>query len=171
MSYVHKVIPCTCVQELPWYVWSKALPSDCSLSLTIAQIWILLRACDKVSSDLWSANGFSPVLLNILQLSCHNLALIWQKNATYLRVLTVVEGDMLFAIGLKTDRPLAQGPLLHYSPWSSLLACYDNVSANHMVWMVSFNWPHGACEKVAGDLGLGGGFCQVLQFPPPITTG
>ena len=28
-----------------------------------------------------------------------------------------------------------------------------------------------ACEKVASDLGLGGGFPQVLWFPPPVTTG
>ena len=26
-------------------------------------------------------------------------------------------------------------------------------------------------EKVACDLGLGGGFRQVLRFPPPLTTG
>ena len=25
----------------------------------------------------------------------------------------------------------------------------------------------GACEKVASDLGLGGGFCQLLRFHPP----
>ena len=31
--------------------------------------------------------------------------------------------------------------------------------------------PIRACEKVASDLGLGGGFCWVLQFPPPLTTG
>ena len=28
-----------------------------------------------------------------------------------------------------------------------------------------------ACQKVASDLGLGGGFHRVLRFPPPITTG
>ena len=28
--------------------------------------------------------------------------------------------------------------------------------------------PPGACEKVASDLGLGGGFRRVLRFPPPI---
>ena len=27
-----------------------------------------------------------------------------------------------------------------------------------------------ACEKVPNDLGLGCGFCQVIQFSPPITT-
>ena len=31
--------------------------------------------------------------------------------------------------------------------------------------------PAGACEKVASDLGLGGGFRRVLRFPPPVTTG
>ena len=31
--------------------------------------------------------------------------------------------------------------------------------------------PLGACEKVASDLGLGGGFCRVLRFPPLLTTG
>ena len=29
----------------------------------------------------------------------------------------------------------------------------------------------GACEKVASDLGLGSGFCQVFRVPPPVTTG
>ena len=29
----------------------------------------------------------------------------------------------------------------------------------------------GACEQVASDLGLGGGFHQVFRFPPPVTTG
>ena len=29
----------------------------------------------------------------------------------------------------------------------------------------------GACVKVDSDLGFGGGFCWVLQFPPPVTTG
>ena len=29
----------------------------------------------------------------------------------------------------------------------------------------------GACEKVASDLGLVGGFLWVHQFPPPVTTG
>ena len=28
-----------------------------------------------------------------------------------------------------------------------------------------------ACEKVSRDLWLGGHFCQVLRFPPPLTTG
>ena len=28
----------------------------------------------------------------------------------------------------------------------------------------------GACEKVASDLGLGSGFCWVLQFPLSLTT-
>ena len=28
-----------------------------------------------------------------------------------------------------------------------------------------------ACEKVASDLGLDGGFCWLLRFPPQITTG
>ena len=31
--------------------------------------------------------------------------------------------------------------------------------------------PVGACEKVASDLELGGGFRRVLRFPPPVTTG
>ena len=31
--------------------------------------------------------------------------------------------------------------------------------------------PPEACEKVASDLGLCGGFRRVLLFPPPITTG
>ena len=31
--------------------------------------------------------------------------------------------------------------------------------------------PTWACEKVASDLGLGGGFRRVLRFPPPHTTG
>ena len=26
-------------------------------------------------------------------------------------------------------------------------------------------------QKVASDLGLGGGICQVLRFPPQLTTG
>ena len=30
--------------------------------------------------------------------------------------------------------------------------------------------PVWACEKVASDLGLGGGLCGVLQFPPLFTT-
>ena len=30
--------------------------------------------------------------------------------------------------------------------------------------------PTGACEKVATDLGLGGGFRRGLRFPPPVTT-
>ena len=29
----------------------------------------------------------------------------------------------------------------------------------------------GACEKVASDLELGGGFRRVLRFPAPVTTG
>ena len=31
--------------------------------------------------------------------------------------------------------------------------------------------PAWACEKVASDLGLGGGFGQVLRFPALFTTG
>ena len=31
--------------------------------------------------------------------------------------------------------------------------------------------PTWACEKVASDLGLGGGFRRVLRFRPPYTTG
>ena len=31
--------------------------------------------------------------------------------------------------------------------------------------------PASACEKVASDLGLGGGFHGVLRFPPLLTTG
>ena len=31
--------------------------------------------------------------------------------------------------------------------------------------------PTGACEKVAHDLVLGGGFCRVFRFPQPLTTG
>ena len=31
--------------------------------------------------------------------------------------------------------------------------------------------PAWACEKVANDLGLGGGFRRVLRFPPLLTTG
>ena len=31
--------------------------------------------------------------------------------------------------------------------------------------------PAWACEKVASDLGLGGGFRRVLRFPPLLTTG
>ena len=30
---------------------------------------------------------------------------------------------------------------------------------------------HAGREKVASDLGLGGAFCQVLQFPPLVTAG
>ena len=32
-------------------------------------------------------------------------------------------------------------------------------------------WPFGTYEKVANDLGLGGGFHWVPWFPPPVTTG
>ena len=35
-------------------------------------------------------------------------------------------------------------------------------------WVRILAW---ACEKVASDLGLGGGFRRVLQFPPLLTTG
>ena len=31
--------------------------------------------------------------------------------------------------------------------------------------------PAWACEKVASDLGLGGGFRRLLRFPPLLTTG
>ena len=31
--------------------------------------------------------------------------------------------------------------------------------------------PGPACEKVANDLELGGGFCWALWFPPPLTNG
>ena len=31
--------------------------------------------------------------------------------------------------------------------------------------------PNGACEKVASDLGIGGCFCRVLRFCPPVTAG
>ena len=31
--------------------------------------------------------------------------------------------------------------------------------------------PAEICKKVASEFGLGGVFCQVLWFPPPITTG
>ena len=31
--------------------------------------------------------------------------------------------------------------------------------------------PAGACDKVTSDLGLGDGFCRLLRFPPPLTTG
>ena len=34
-----------------------------------------------------------------------------------------------------------------------------------------FNLWTRACVKVASDLGLGGGFCRLLRFPPPVKTG
>ena len=41
------------------------------------------------------------------------------------------------------------------------------LTARCLAPLPGFEW---ACEKVASDLGLGGGFCQVLRFHPPHTT-
>ena len=42
-----------------------------------------------------------------------------------------------------------------------------------MIHMLYISMLHAlrACEKVASDLELGGGFRQVLRFPPLLTTG
>ena len=40
---------------------------------------------------------------------------------------------------------------------------------NHYLHRV-LNQANTVCEKVASDLGLGGGFLRVLQFPTPVTT-
>ena len=50
------------------------------------------------------------------------------------------------------------------------------VSMTALLLDVSYHYPRSsnsslACEKVAGNLGLGHSFCEVMLFPLPPTTG
>ena len=47
------------------------------------------------------------------------------------------------------------------------LSMHDFTAKNTLMIMIS----PGACQKIARDLGLGGGFRRVLWFPPTVTTG
>ena len=49
--------------------------------------------------------------------------------------------------------------------WGAATGCYLSLTT---AWVRN---PAGAYEKLASDLGIGGDFCQLLRFPPPLTTG
>ena len=60
-----------------------------------------------------------------------------------------------------------------YSQGSAMMAvwftdCTLSLTTTWVRIMASVAW---ACENVASDLGLGGGFRRVLWFPPLLTTG
>ena len=51
--------------------------------------------------------------------------------------------------------------------WSTALP----LTASCLSSLPGFKSQPGASEEVASDLRLGGGFCWVLQFPPPLPIG
>ena len=59
-----------------------------------------------------------------------------------------------------------RGPIyMHEYGETNLICCIKHQTNKH------FELTDYACENVASDLGLGGGFYGVLQFPLPLTTG
>ena len=55
--------------------------------------------------------------------------------------------------------------------WPSPPNSLDSDSALLSLTTVWVRIPVWTCEKVASNLGLGGGFCRILRFPPLLTTG
>ena len=47
----------------------------------------------------------------------------------------------------------------------------DRRSLEQVKLSISSLTPIGACEEIASDLGLGGGFRRLLRFSPPVSTG
>ena len=61
---------------------------------------------------------------------------------------------------------MQEGPALT-AVWSKAPPLTARCLSPLPAWVRILAW---ACEKVASDLGLGGGFRRVLRFPPPHTT-